>query len=454
MRRKELTFLLIVFSLAVLVTTLFWAVLPAEFRENESTDYTLVYEPVARNILAGRGIVDDEGELATRYPPGFSILLAGVFGLAGAVGLPDAMAIHAFRFLCAGASAVLVYALARLVWSRNLSLLAAVVWMTYPFGLYLMKQPNSEVAFTPFLLAAVYLLWRALLRSPRLWWLYLAAGVVAGMAMLIRPAALGLGVVLALSAFLFIRNQKWDNQGWAARLLLPALVLLGNLLIVLPWEAIAYAQTGEIIPLSSGGTVTIHDGLTFLAVPKDYREEVPVAADVEALMWRFQEQRPQMESLGATAAVILEEAMQEPVAVLKLGLIKLTRSWYGIDSRRFETPTILLQILYLSAIVWGSIYAWRQGFVVATSVVSGDGRTSLRHFTAGIWLITLYFWAMTMTVVPLLRYMLPMMGLLITLVPGLVLSLEPLWSGILSKSRSAALAVDRQASGATDQLGR
>lgn len=400
MQRKEITVLLLIFSLAVAVTALFWAVLPAEFRENESTDYTLVYEPVARNILAGRGIVDDEGQLATRYPPGFSILLAGVFGLAGMIGLSDALAIHAFRFVCGGLSAVLVYVLARLVWSRNLSLLAAVAWMTYPFGLYLMKQPNSEVAFTPFLLAAVYLLWRAVLRAPGSWWLYLLAGAVAGGAMLIRPAALGLGAVLALSAFLFIQRQEW-----VARLVLPALVLLGNLLVVAPWEALAYAQTGEIIPLSSGGTVTIHDGLTFLAVPKDYRLEVPVAADVEALMWRFQERRPQMESLGATAAAIVEEATNDPVAMLKLGWIKLSRSWYGIDSRRFETPTILLQLLYLGAILAGSGYARRQG-------------SDLLRFTAGMWLVVVYFWAMTVTVVPLLRYMLPAMGLLMVLLPG------------------------------------
>lgn len=404
MQRKEITILLLIFALAVGVTALFWVVLPAEFRENESTDYTLVYEPVARNILAGRGIVDDQGQLATRYPPGFSLLLAGVFGLAGITSVADTLAIHAFRFVCAGVSAALVYALARLVWSRNLSLLAAVAWMTYPFGLYLMKQPNSEVAFTPFLLAAVYLLWRAVLRSPRSgWrsgWLYLAAGIVAGGAMLIRPAALGLGAVLALSALLFVQRQ-----GRAARLVLPALVLLGNLLVVAPWEMLVYAQTGEIIPLSSGGTVTIHDGLTFLAVPKDYRLEVPVAADVEALMWRFQERRPQMESLGATAAVILEEARHDPVAMLKLGWIKLSRSWYGIDSRRFETPTIALQILYLGVILAGSVYAWRQ-------------KGNLRRFTAGMWLVVVYFWAMTVTVVPLLRYMLPAMGLLMALLPG------------------------------------
>jgi hypothetical protein len=41
---------------------------------------------------------------------------------------------------------------------------------------------------------------------------------------------------------------------------------------------------------------------------------------------------------------------------------------------------------------------------------------------AGVWLIVLYFWAMTFLVVPLLRYMVPIMGLLMIALPGVYLS--------------------------------
>ena len=41
-----------------------------------------------------------------------------------------------------------------------------------------------------------------------------------------------------------------------------------------------------------------------------------------------------------------------------------------------------------------------------------------------LWLITLYFWFMTVLVVPLLRYMLPVMGLLFVFVPGVILSIR------------------------------
>jgi hypothetical protein len=44
--------------------------------------------------------------------------------------------------------------------------------------------------------------------------------------------------------------------------------------------------------------------------------------------------------------------------------------------------------------------------------------------TAGNVLIVGYFWAMTVLVVPLLRYMLPVMGLLMVAIPGVIVSLE------------------------------
>ena len=109
------------------------------------------------------------------------------------------------------------------------------------------------------------------------------------------------------------------------------------------------------------------------------------------------------------AAVIVDEAAQDPVAFIKIIGIKATRSWYGIDSRQFEGPTLALQIVYLGLSVWGSIYAWRRG-------------KELRKMITGNWLIVAYFWAMTMLVVPLLRYTLPVMGLLMIALPGVYYS--------------------------------
>ena len=405
--RREWLLLLGLFALTLLVSAAFWALLPGEYRENQSTDYLLHYEPVARAIAAGQGITQD-GALAVRYPPGFAIVLSRAFRLGDALGAGDATMVLALRLLCAGLSVVLVYALARLVWSPGLALLPALAWMTYPFFLWLTKQPNSEVPFIPALYAGVYLFWRAALRGargPRAWAHYLGAGALIGAAMLIRPAAIGLSFVVA--AIILMAGSVAPLR---SRLVYAALVVLGSLLIILPWEAAVYAETGEIIPLSSGGALTIHDGLTFLAVPKEYRREVAVPADVADLMWTIHERRDETATTGGVLRVIGEEARAAPLAFAKLMGIKAARSWYGIDSRVLELPTIVLQLVYLALIGWGSVYAWRAG-------------GALRRLTAGNWLIVFYFWGMTLLVVPLLRYMAPVMGLLLIALPGVYLSL-------------------------------
>lgn len=407
MRRKhEFVLVLGLLVLTFFVSALFWSVLPAQFRENQSTDYLNHYEPVARSILAGQGIMLD-GEIATRYPPGFSVLLAGAFFISDRLGLGDDTTMLVFRLVSAGLSVVLVYGLARLIWSPRLSLIPAIAWLTYPFFLWSTKQPNSEVPFIPLLYAALFVFWLAVLRKPHIWWLYLVAGLLAGATMLIRPAAIGLGVIMAGLALL----PAGREMNFGRRVATAILILLGNILAILPWEAAVYTRSGEIVPLGSGGTITIQDGLTFLAVPKEYRREVNIPDDVYELMWDFHERRPEMLSTSGAVSVMLEEAQRKPVAFGKLMLIKLVRSWYGIDSRLFEFPTILLQVVYLGLILWGSIFALRR-------------RGNMRRLIAGNWLIVLYFWGMTVIVIPLFRYMLPVMGLLMIALPGVYCSLQ------------------------------
>nr|HMT21431.1 hypothetical protein [Promineifilum sp.] len=58
-RQRELALAAALFVVALVTAGIFWSILPAEFRENQSTDYLLAYEPVARAIAAGEGIMLD-----------------------------------------------------------------------------------------------------------------------------------------------------------------------------------------------------------------------------------------------------------------------------------------------------------------------------------------------------------------------------------------------------------
>jgi hypothetical protein len=95
------------------------------------------------------------------------------------------------------------------------------------------------------------------------------------------------------------------------------------------------------------------------------------------------------------------------LVVVSLYAFKALRSWYATDSGRFEIPSIVLQSLYLIAIAIGSWRSWHQG-------------GQQRQITLIVWLITAYFWFVTIAVLSILRYMLPTIGLLLLLLPGIL----------------------------------
>src|SRR5262249_32817701 len=113
----------------------------------------------------------------------------------------------------------------------------------------------------------------------------------------------------------------------------------------------------------------------------------------------------EMKSVNGIISLMSEQLHRRPLTVIKLLAIKSVLSWYANDRRQFEIYTILIQIPYLLLILWGSFAAWKNG-------------GAPKQLTVGIWLMVFYFWAITILVSPLLRYMMAPMGLLFVLMPG------------------------------------
>lgn len=398
----------VVFITSILVTLSFWVILPAHFQINEQSDYILFYEPVARNLLAGHGLALGDGTPAIRYPPGYSFLLAGLFGLSTLLKIHEEVVLSGFMLLSMGLTSVLVFRFAQCIWGVRPALICSLIWVTYPFALWLTKQPNSEAPFLVMFYAGIYLFWHGLLHKSRSWVVYFVCGLFVGLAMLIRPIALGVGLVMG--AILWLVRREAPAR---LRLLLTSMILLGNLIAILPWEAWLYLNTNRLMVLSSGGVPSIRDGLTFAVTPKGYRQAIRIPQDVAALMQDIQDVRrhsDKMTSLGSVISVMIEKLRTQPLVVCKLLLLKASRSWYGTDSGRFETPIMLIQVVYLILVLWGTRAAWKQGGIAKYAVM-------------GIWLIVLYFWAMTVSVLSILRYMVPAMGLLFVLTAALFLNL-------------------------------
>jgi hypothetical protein len=370
---------------------------------NESVDFRTFYDPAARSLLAGDGYPLG-GDTSLSYPPGFPLVLAGVYWVAGQTAVTDTTALTAMALLCMGAGAVFVFLIARLMWESHWALAAAVAWSAYPLNLWLAKQPNSELVFLVPYYGAVYMGLRAsLAREPV--GRGLVAGFLSGAAMLVRPIAVGLGCTLAFS--LVVSARRTRRTGLAA-----VAVLVGSVMVALPWELWIYHKTGKQVLLSTNGPPSIADGMTF-ALPRSHRVgSFPVPpADLVALMTELDEaihrQPDALRSTGALLRTVAPVIGARPWASARLFLFKLSRAWYGTDSGHREIAVLVIQVPVLA-------------MLALSAIACRKARSTTRVCLQQIMLQVGYFWIMAVLGLSIVRYMTPTIGLLFVFTPALL----------------------------------
>lgn len=391
-------------ALVALVTVaaqvLFLLVLPDHHRVNESADFVLFYEPVARAMAAGEAWVTPDGDPAVRYPPGYSLFLAVVFTVASFLPGDDHFWLITTNILLAAFGTVFHHLLARRLLSPSGAIWASGLWLTYMPFLWLSKQPNSEMPFLVALFAAFWGFWVGLQESSVKW--VGGAGLLLGFATLFRPISLLLVVPLAVVITLD-RGLSSATRGKLAACMLGIFVLT-----LLPWESWAYRQTGQWIPVSTGGRLSLLDGLTLAAKPD--REGPAVPADVKALMETIQEHRRSIRGPADAARFMTQNASMS--TLVKMLWVQASRSWYATESLRFEDKLLLYQVPYLLLALVGLWSLW----------TGGERERLAMIFIA---LSVLYFWAMTTLVLSILRYMVPAMALLMVAIAHRVTVLFP-----------------------------
>ena len=392
-RNRDYLIYIIVFFCSVLVTSLFLMLLPASFSANQSSDFTSAYEPLARNMLLGKGYTVDGSNFFTFYPPGFPLLIAGQFWIARVFSLQESFVNAASNVFLVASTVTVFFHVVRKLTNRLVALIAAILLMTYPFLLWLTKQPNSEIPF----IAVLFLSFSALLsaclgqKKSKLW--FLLSGLLLGLAMLIRPIAVFFPIAFIISIFLLL-----DRTPKKVKLVTSLIFLSGVLLAVLPWEIQVFNKTGKVVLISENSSIALRGGLVFAVADKDYKQPVPVPKDVEALMMEIKNDYHSFLDRRTIISFFREKLVESPGTVFKLFGIKALRSWYATDSQSYETFILLAQIPYIGMIVAGSIIAWRkQGIFQKIMIV--------------IWLITLINWGMTILVTSTLRYMVPVICL-------------------------------------------
>jgi hypothetical protein len=392
--------LAIVLAFSIIVPLTSWMILPGGYSETKAVDYNEFYKPVALNILSGKNITLDN-IWATRNPPGFPLIIAFFGWFSHQLSLPLGNLMALMTLVFSAGSAFLLFLIGEKLWGKLGGLLIACVWISYPIAIYLFSSPNPEIPFIFFLLASIYLIIHSKYSRIPLFDLFLS-GIFIGISMLIRPLAIGLGVGLA---FLYwLTAQPKSRSVFLGALFL----LLGNLLIILPWEYVTYQKTGTIIPLSTNGFNSMYDGWTFPANTKSYREPFAGPEDVSALASSIANQSATIRSSTEFLNLLIGSFENEPITFLKFALLKITLPWYGTDSGRLDRYILLFQIPYLICI-FSSLF-----------LIMKYKHIQKRYYLFAIF-ITFYFWAMAFIALPILRYLLPVFPLLFLGLPVLLL---------------------------------
>jgi 4-amino-4-deoxy-L-arabinose transferase-like glycosyltransferase len=384
-------------GVALVAHLLFLLLLPQPWSGNQSSDYIEYYQPVAQSLIAGNGFYL-HSKPALTYPPGIPMLYAVAFWAARKVDLSEANALRIVEGVWLTLSAVLVCFLAMRFFRWKVALLASGLWSTYPFHLWLTKQPDATSLFSVLLLtsALLFFAWSSKTQNGIRYGVLL--GVVLGMTALIKPFSIGLPLAfVALAGVCPIVGQR------RSRIVFSACLLITYAATISPWEIWAWHVGGHWIPLCTNGANALIDGLTF----GTERGLPPIALPegVTALVRDAAANYPKLKSTSSIAHFVLTKVRQTPTAILELLLVKAARSWFGNESHRLERWIAIIQLLYLPFLFFGTRTVWKYG------------DTRQKNFALLAIVITAYFWIMTtVTAEAILRYMVPVTCLLVVLV--------------------------------------
>ena len=336
-----------------------------QFRFGDSVSYW----ELAGKLARGEPYEYGPDQLRIFRTPGYPLALAPLFWLRRD---PPVLWARAEAALFATLAVAGVAWLGWLLFGKRAALIATAIAAVYPEAIAAGVFVLSEAAFAPLMVLHLILwvkAWQPQIspRAPRaeptssaaLGW-SLAAGVVAGLATLVRPSWL---LFLPFATLIAIGLHR---DAWRKHLAIGGVMLAGLCLAMLPWWIRNYQVAGRFVPTSLQVGASLYDGISPTATGAS---DMRFVGDFVAAQ-RAADSQPNADVRGLfedrldtrLKNAALDFASRNPGRVLQLALVKLARMWSPLpNAAEFQSIALrlILAATYAPVIALAIFGAWR-----------------------------------------------------------------------------------------------
>jgi 4-amino-4-deoxy-L-arabinose transferase-like glycosyltransferase len=221
------------------------AAAPSRYQSVDERAYARLARTLADRWAYGDGVMRDP----VRWPPGAPVVFAAVHEVRPAVrgdGSWDVPSAYPVQAAAGTVTIPLTFALAALAAGPVAGLLAATAFALYPPAIRSTGELLTEPLGTMLLVGCLLAVALALARPRAL----VGAGLLVGLAVLVRGDLVALPFLLALVVGVLVRHA---GAPWRTVMLASAALVAGALVALVPWSIIASNIAGRVVPVTSGG---------------------------------------------------------------------------------------------------------------------------------------------------------------------------------------------------------
>ncbi len=278
------------------------------------------YDRIASELVRG------EGFNSTSTAPLYPVFLSWVYVLFG----HSFLAVRIIHCVIGTASIVIIYLLAKEIFSEKVGLIAGFLGAVYPFFVFFAGLILTETLFMFLFLCLIFFLRKMIvqissgsettpttnwkLMSLRMRWSYAAyTGIAAGLLILIKP------VMAYFLPFAFITILAMHNDRRKLLLKNGLLIFLIAGFVIFPWTWDNYKRSGKFIFLTTTGGITLYES---------NNPQATGGPGIEKIVWT--EEMKKMDEIELDR-YFKQEAVNfiknNPLRFVKLAVIKLRRFW-------------------------------------------------------------------------------------------------------------------------------